>query len=63
MAKGGAQQVPLKPFEAPASFRPPGSVAGTWHHTPWWVCVIHDPYERINFWSHFLPGVAFAILG
>lgn len=25
--------------------------------------VFHDPYERINFWSHFLPGVALVVLG
>ncbi len=51
------------PYKRPAEFRPVGSPAGTFHHTPWWVCVFHDPYERINFWSHFLPGVAFLIIG
>ncbi|KAF8065666.1 NAA20 [Scenedesmus sp. PABB004] len=44
-------------------FRPPGAPAGTWHHTPWWHCVWHDPYERINFWSHALPGAVLLLLG
>lgn len=39
--------------------RPVGSVAGSFPHTPWWHCVFHDPYERINFWSHAIPGAAF----
>ncbi|KAG1656019.1 hypothetical protein FOA52_005647 [Chlamydomonas sp. UWO 241] len=43
--------------------RPQGSIAGSWHHTPWWVCVLHDPYERVNFWSHFLPGCVLVVLG
>lgn len=42
--------------------RPPGSPAGTWLHTPWWHCVLHDPYERINFWTHFAPGVLLLLL-
>jgi hypothetical protein len=36
--------------------RPAGSPAGSFPHTPWWHCVLHDPYERINFWSHAVPG-------
>lgn len=43
--------------------RPPGAPAGHWPHTPWWHCVLHDPYERVNFWSHAVPGVAFLLLG
>lgn len=39
--------------------RPAGAPAGAWPHTPWWHCVLHDPYERINFWSHAVPAVAF----
>ncbi|PSC74139.1 adiponectin receptor 1b [Micractinium conductrix] len=42
--------------------RPPGAPAGTFPHTPWWHCVCHDPYERINFWSHAVPGVALLAL-
>jgi predicted membrane channel-forming protein YqfA (hemolysin III family) len=42
--------------------RPVGSVAGSFPHTPWWHCVFHDPYERINFWSHALPGAAFLLI-
>jgi hypothetical protein len=25
--------------------------------------VFHDPYERINFWSHAVPGALLALLG
>jgi len=42
--------------------RPVGSVAGSFPHTPWWHCVFHDPYERINFWSHAIPGAAFVMI-
>ena len=37
--------------------RPAGAPAGTWPHTPWWHTVWHDPYERINFWSHAVPAI------
>ncbi|KAJ9514681.1 hypothetical protein QJQ45_028442 [Haematococcus lacustris] len=72
-------------WRAPEQFRPAGSPAGTWPHTPWHVCefpigprctfemllifrksasgVFHDPYERINFWSHFVPGVVLICIG
>ena len=26
-------------------------------------CIFHDRYERINFWSHAVPGVLFLVLG
>ncbi|KAL4452780.1 hypothetical protein ABPG75_008442 [Micractinium tetrahymenae] len=42
--------------------RPAGAPAGAFPHTPWWHCVFHDPYERINFWSHAVPGVALLAL-
>lgn len=45
------------------TFRQPGSPAGSFPHTPWWHCVFYDEYERINVWSHTIPGVAFLILG
>jgi hypothetical protein len=50
-------------YKRPQAFRPQGSIAGSWHHTPWWVCVLHDPYERVNVWSHFLPGCVLVVLG
>eukprot|EP00879_Flechtneria_rotunda_P024922 GHRR01026449.1.p1 GENE.GHRR01026449.1~~GHRR01026449.1.p1 ORF type:complete len:228 (+),score=48.55 GHRR01026449.1:807-1490(+) len=56
----GAAAVPGSPLKR---FRPPGAPAGSWHHTPWWHCVFHDPYERINFWSHFIPGTTFFVTG
>lgn len=69
------QETPLQPllppatlttysmWERPAKFRPAGSAAGTWPHTPWFVCTFYDPYERINVWSHGLPGIGFIVLG
>jgi predicted membrane channel-forming protein YqfA (hemolysin III family) len=39
-----------------------GAPAGSFCHTPWWHCVLHDKYERVNFWSHAAPGSAFATL-
>ncbi|KAF5835504.1 hypothetical protein DUNSADRAFT_7288 [Dunaliella salina] len=47
----------------PLTFRKPGAPAGSHPGQPWHVCVFHDPYERINFWSHFVPGVCFVVLG
>jgi hypothetical protein len=44
-------------------FRPAGAPAGAWHHTPWWHCVFYDPYERINFHSHAVPGMLLLALG
>ncbi|KAL4855410.1 hypothetical protein ACK3TF_003957 [Chlorella vulgaris] len=42
--------------------RQAGSPAGSFPHTPWWHCMFHDPYERINFWSHALPGTFLLLL-
>ncbi|KAI8469081.1 MAG: hypothetical protein J3K34DRAFT_290332 [Monoraphidium minutum] len=39
-------------------FRPHGAPAGVWPHQHWSHCVFHDPYERVNFWSHAVPGAA-----
>ncbi len=47
----------------PLKFRPAGAPAGSWPHTPWHVCTLYDPYERINVWSHGLPALAFITLG
>lgn len=44
-------------------FRPAGAPAGAWHHTPWWHCVLYDPFERINFHSHAVPGMLLLALG
>lgn len=45
------------------AFRQPGSPAGSFPHTPWWHCCFYDRYERINVWSHTIPGIAFLALG
>lgn len=50
-------------WKPPVKFRPPGAPAGAWPHLPWHASVLHDPYERINFWSHFVPGLVFLMLG
>lgn len=50
-------------WKPPLKFRPPGAPAGAWPHLPWHASVLHDPYERINFWSHFVPGLVFFVLG
>ncbi|KAK9807694.1 hypothetical protein WJX72_006304 [[Myrmecia] bisecta] len=47
----------------PRSFRAAGSPAGTFPHQPWWHCTFHDPYERVNVWSHGVPGLLFLVLG
>ena len=44
-------------------FRPPGSPAGTWPHTDWQHCTFLDPYERVNVWSHGIPGLVFLVSG
>lgn len=45
------------------TFREPGSPAGSFPHTPWWHCCFYDEYERVNIWSHTIPGLAFLALG
>lgn len=41
--------------------RRPGSPAGSFIKTPWWHHCFHDSYERVNFWSHIIPGVIFIL--
>lgn len=45
----------LCPDDVPAPPPPPVS-------TPYWHCILHDPYERTNFWSHFVPGVLLLLM-
>lgn len=44
------------------TFRPSGSPAGTHPAVPWWVSAMYDPYEKINVWSHLVPGMLFPLI-